>query len=61
MFSPYSVTHKISVILAHDLFTSPNGAFGGRKFCGTTEWPVVIVRVAESAPDPAVWSQVSLD
>ena len=33
-----------------DLFTSPNAKAGGRKYCGPTRWPVVLVRMAPTVP-----------
>ena len=41
-----------------DLFTSPYGNKGQRKFCGRTRWPVVILRVAPQPAIDADWSTV---
>ena len=39
------------------VFTSPNAGGGDRKYCGPTQWPVVIVRMSPAVPD-VEWSQV---
>ena len=41
------------------VFTSPNAGGGDRKYCGPTQWPVVIVRMSPAVPD-VEWSQVLL-
>ena len=33
------------------VFTSPNASGGHRKYCGPTQWPVVVVRMGPAVPD----------
>jgi len=41
-----------------DVFTSPNGVHGGRKNCGPTRWPVVLVHCPAQAPSSRAWLKI---
>ena len=41
-----------------DVFTSPNGVHGGRKNCGPTRWPVVLVHCPAHAPSSRAWLKI---